>query len=80
MQQIQPQNSNKHGGFSAKIKNIFKTLKGALNSRRRRHHRRDLEDEAEELLQREFEDEELFGREEYDDYLVERDAFDDDLD
>ena len=66
MKQIQrPKNSNKHAQRSGP------TMFGPF-----RHQRRDLADDAEELLQRDFEDEELFGRD-YDDLLVERDAFDD---
>ena len=52
MKQIQrPKNSNKHAQRSGP------TMFGPF-----RHQRRDLEDDAEELLQRDFEDEELFGR------------------
>ena len=64
-QNQRPRNSNRHAP------RFRQSIVGPI-----RHQRRDLEDDAEELLQRDFEDEELFGRE-YDDLLVERDAFDD---
>jgi len=76
-----PKLTKRLGGALGKVKAITRAAKKVVapprQTAQRRHHRRDLEVDDEELSRRDLDAEELFEREYDDDFLAERDFFDD---